>query len=154
MWKGFLHRLPFMLAVWAVGIGTGALILSVMHDNAVSITPTQYSIIMMLTPPLVAFICSIITVIQARQSAATVFVGMGISLVFGLVALYIVSGWLDDTTFFNALMSGTDETGVMRPFSSHWSVLGSVVLLLGVPFGGGILGAKIDEHFRPYGEEN
>ena len=144
-------HLSVIIAVTVLGLISGFLILNAVHGAVGSMDNAMFSFLILFVPCAIMFICSFIIMFTANEiGRQMLIVVVVISIVAGLLSMFVTSAWQSDPEVVAALMANSPEDTVIVPsIRLPITCLRNIAAFFVVPTVGCIIGAWVGSRFHP-----
>ena len=145
------RHLPIVIAVLAVGIVSGAILLLNVLNASSTLDVGTFSSLVFLVPCAIMVVCSFIIMLTAHEIGRNQFlIVTGTCFVAGLASMVVSSMWMSDATVAaNLLANSPDGTTITPPVNSMVVVIRDIAAFIVAPTVGSILGAWIGSRVHP-----
>lgn len=144
-------QLSVIILVTLVGVVSGYLLLSLVHDSAGTLNVDTFSSLMFFIPCILMFIGSFIVAATATEIGRQLYVAsLAICLVTGVVSMFLSSAWMGDPTVASQLLANSPEgTVIVAPLRSAIIIFRDIAAFVVIPTIGNIFGAWIGSRLHP-----
>lgn len=109
-------HLPILIAIFAIGVLTGAFALMQVKNAVPGISVDAFNTIIMIVPCAIALICSFVSMMLASEIGKQLFIVTTMtSLFIGVVILIVTSVWMFDQSFAAQLLENSPEGSIVVP---------------------------------------
>ena len=151
MQESLKKHLPAIAAIGIIGFLTGAFILSIVHDNAASLSVGAFSMYTFLIPCALMLLCSFAMAMTANEINHQLFVTvLAICVVAGVISVLVVSSWMEDPELAAKLLSNSGEGAHIVPITqSPLLIIRDFAAFVVCPVVGCIAGAWVGSRLHP-----
>lgn len=144
-------HLSVIIGVTVLGLISGTLILNAVRGAVGSMDYSMFSFLIIIVPCAIMLVCSFVIMFTANEIGRQMFiVVVVISIVAGLLSMFVTSSWQSDSEIVATLMANSPEGTVIVPsIRMPITFLRNIAAFFVVPTVGCILGAWAGSRVHP-----
>ena len=145
------NHLPVIVVVTLVGVITGCVALTFVHNSASTMDANLFSGLLFVVPCAIMLVCSFVIAFTAYEIGRQLYiVVLSICLILGVVSMLVGSAWLSDQSIAAQLLANSPADTVITPIlKSPMTILRDIAAFVVVPTVGCILGAWAGSRVHP-----